>query len=82
MASPFVYDRYVTGKNFIGRKKECGVLGNLLAAGEHVVMYEPPKAGKNVAGAAGSPRYEDIREAVRDLQCRYVQHQDCPGFSP
>ncbi len=46
MASPFVYDRYVTGKNFIGRKKECGVLGNLLAAGEHVVMYEPPKAGK------------------------------------
>lgn len=46
MASPFVYDRYVTGRNFIGRKKECGVLGNLLAAGEHVVMYEPPKAGK------------------------------------
>lgn len=46
MDSPFVYDKYVTGKNFIGRKKECDILGNLLDAGEHVVIYEPPKAGK------------------------------------
>ncbi|MDE5732336.1 MAG: hypothetical protein K2H95_04785 [Bacteroidales bacterium] len=46
MDSPFVYDRYVTGRNFVGRKKECGVLGNLLGAGENVVMFEPPKAGK------------------------------------
>ena len=46
METPFVYDKYVTGKNFVGRKKECDILGNLLDAGEHVVMYEPPKAGK------------------------------------
>ena len=46
MDSPFVYDKYVTGKNFVGRKKECDILGNLLDAGEHVVMYEPPKTGK------------------------------------
>lgn len=46
METPFIYDRYVTGKNFIGRKKECGILGNLLEAGEHVVIYEPPKTGK------------------------------------
>ena len=46
METPFVYDKYVTSKYFIGRKKECGILGNLLAAGEHVVMYEPPKTGK------------------------------------
>lgn len=46
METPFIYDRYVTAKYFIGRKKECGILGNLLAAGEHVVMYEPPKTGK------------------------------------
>mgnify|MGYP002514714781 FL=1 len=46
METPFVYDRYVTSKYFIGRKKECGILGNLLAAGEHVVIYEPPKTGK------------------------------------
>ena len=46
METPFVYDRYVTAKNFIGRKKECGILANLLEAGEQVVMYEPPKTGK------------------------------------
>ena len=46
MERPFVYDRYVTGKNFIGRKKDCNILGNLLQAGENVVMYAPPKSGK------------------------------------
>ena len=46
MDTPFIYDRYVTGRAFVGRKKECDILSNLLDAGEHVVMYEPPKSGK------------------------------------
>ena len=46
MDRPFVYDKYVTGKNFVGRKADCVILGNLLSAGEHVVLYEPPKSGK------------------------------------
>lgn len=46
MSSPFPYDKYVTGKDFIGRKEECTVLGNLISQGEHVVLYEPPRAGK------------------------------------
>lgn len=46
MDTPFVYDKYVTGKSFIGRKKECGILGNLLSAGENVVLIEPQKSGK------------------------------------
>ena len=46
MDKPFVYDNYVTGKCFVGRKYDCTILGNLLAAGENVVMYEPPKSGK------------------------------------
>lgn len=46
MDTPFVYDRYVTGKNFIGRKLDCTILANLLEAGEHVSLYEPPKSGK------------------------------------
>ena len=46
MDTPFIYDRYVTGKGFVGRKKECDILSNLLDAGEHVVLYEPPKTGK------------------------------------
>ena len=46
MDTPFVYDNYVTGKNFVGRKMECTVLSNLLESGSQVTMYEPPKSGK------------------------------------
>lgn len=46
MDGSFIYDRYVTGKNFVGRKMECNTLGNLLLQGENIVIYEPPKAGK------------------------------------
>ncbi len=46
MDTPFIYDKYVTGRNFIGRKSESAILANLLKAGEHVSIYEPPKTGK------------------------------------
>lgn len=46
METSFVYDRFVTGKNFVGRKTETNSLANLLETGENVVMYEPPKSGK------------------------------------
>ena len=46
MDTPFPYHSFVTGKNFMGRKSECTILSNLLSQGEHVSLYEPPKAGK------------------------------------
>ena len=46
MDTPFIYDRYVTGKNFIGRKTECMILSNLLESKEHVMLYGRPKSGK------------------------------------
>ncbi|MBQ8839368.1 MAG: ATP-binding protein [Bacteroidales bacterium] len=46
MDTPFVYDNYVTGRNFVGRRTECNSLANLLEAREHVSIYEPPKSGK------------------------------------
>ena len=46
MDSPFVYDRFVTGKNFLGRKMDCTILSNLLVAGEQVTIYGRPKSGK------------------------------------
>ena len=46
MDAPFVYDKYVTGKNFVGRKYECNILANLLDAGENVYINEIPRAGK------------------------------------
>lgn len=47
MESPFVYYRQVTGKNFLGHKEECAVLGNILQQGEHAAIYAPPKSGKS-----------------------------------
>lgn len=46
MASAFIYDKYVTGKNFIGRKMDCTILANLLEAGENVYVYGAPESGK------------------------------------
>jgi hypothetical protein len=46
MDSPFVYDRFVTGKHFLGRKTDCTILSNLLVAGEQVMLYGRPKSGK------------------------------------
>ena len=46
MDTPFIYDKFVTGRNFVGRKNECNALSNLISAGESVVIYEPPKTGK------------------------------------
>lgn len=46
MDTPFVYDRFVTGKNFIGRKTECTILSNLLESKENVMLYGRPKSGK------------------------------------
>ena len=47
MDSPFVYNRPVSGRWFVGRKTECTLLANLLNNGENVCMYEPPKTGKD-----------------------------------
>ena len=46
MDSPFLYNRYVTGQHFIGRKEDCAILGNLLTQSENVVVWEPFGAGK------------------------------------
>ncbi len=46
MDTPFIYNKYVTGKNFIGHRSDSTVLSNLLSAGENVSLYEPPKSGK------------------------------------
>ena len=47
MDTPFVYNKPVTGRFFVGRKTEVSILSNLLREGENVVMYEPPKTGKD-----------------------------------
>ena len=46
MDTNFPYNQYVTGRNFVGRRTDVTLLGNLLSQGEHVVLSEPPKTGK------------------------------------
>ena len=46
MESPFIYNKPVTGKNNIGRKQDAQILANLLAQGECISIYEPPRTGK------------------------------------
>lgn len=46
METNIIFSKYVTGKNFIGRKNETIIFRNLLSQGENVVIYEPPKTGK------------------------------------
>lgn len=46
MDSPFLYNRYVTGQHFIGRKEDCSILTNLLIQNENVVIWEPFGTGK------------------------------------
>ena len=46
MDLPFIYSKYVTGKNNIGRKAESRTVAAMLGRGENVVIYEAPKTGK------------------------------------
>lgn len=46
MDSPFLYNKYVTGQRFIGRKEDCMILGNLLGQSENVAIWEPYGSGK------------------------------------
>lgn len=41
-----MYNKYVTGQHFIGRKEDCAILTNLLSQAENVVLWEPVGAGK------------------------------------
>jgi hypothetical protein len=46
MDDPFIYSKFVTGKNFIGRSVESKILENFIKQGENVYISEPPKCGK------------------------------------
>ncbi|MBQ9462117.1 MAG: hypothetical protein IJU68_00480 [Bacteroidales bacterium] len=47
MDVPFVYSRPVSGRYFVGRREERARLAGFIREGENVVMYEPPRAGKD-----------------------------------
>ena len=46
MDTTFPYDRYVTGRNFIGRRKDVMALEARVLGGENVAVYGEPRTGK------------------------------------
>ena len=46
MDSAFNYGSFVTGKNFLGRKKDVNILSNLIAQRENIILPSAPKGGK------------------------------------
>lgn len=46
MNSPFIYNKYVTGSDFIARYQELSLFTNLVRQKQHLLIYEPPKSGK------------------------------------
>ena len=46
MDSPFTYGSFVTGKYFLGRKKDVNILSNLISQRENIVLLGGPKSGK------------------------------------
>lgn len=78
METPFVYDRYVIDRNFIGRKTECNTLRNLLTGKEDVAIYEPPKSGKMsiIQQALFGMRISGLRFAVCELNLFNVREKN------
>lgn len=69
MDSPFLYNRYVTGQHFIGRKEDCTILGNLLSQGENVAIWETRGTGKRslIQQTLTKIRIEGTRFITADL---------------
>lgn len=62
MESPFEYNKFVQGSQFIGRNKEVAHICNLLRNGKNVLMYGPAKIGKQ------SLVYNAIERLLHDLK--------------
>lgn len=58
MDKPFQYDKYATGKDFIGRRKESITIESMLRSNQNVLLYDAPKTGKGSL----------IRHALYDLK--------------
>lgn len=80
MDSPFVYSKYVTGKYFLGRKKDASALGNLLMQNENVAIFGPPKSGKT---SLIQQTFFDMRMSRKEFtvcELNMIDIRDCTSF--
>ena len=78
MDSPFLYNKYVTGQRFIGRKEDCTILGNLLSQSENVVIWEPYGTGKKsiVHQVLTKMRVSGMRFTTGDITALDIRHSE------
>lgn len=65
--TPFVYNRFVTGANFLSRKQERDTLTNLLKQNEHILIIDAPRTGKRSL----------IQQSLSDLKIAKPNHTVC-----
>lgn len=58
MDNSFIYDKPVTGKDFIGKREDSNIVTNMLRQGENLAVYGAPKSGKTSL----------IRQAILNLK--------------
>ena len=73
-----MYNKYVTGQRFIGRKEDCTILGNLLSQSENVVIWEPYGTGKKsiVHQVLTKMRVSGMRFTTGDITALDIRHSE------
>lgn len=65
--TPFVYNRFVSGANFLSRKQERMAMTNLLKQNEHILIIDAPRTGKRSL----------VQQALADLKFTKFNHTTC-----
>lgn len=80
MDNPFEYSKHATGKMFLGRKKDVAALRNLMLQNENVVIFGPPKSGKE---SLIQQAFFEMRISRKDFtvcEMEMLDIRDCTSF--
>ncbi len=67
MDTPFQFDKFVTGRYFVGRRRDCQAIAEAIGEGESLAIWGPHEAGKMSA----------VRQALYQMEVAGKQCQVC-----
>lgn len=67
MDTPFQFDKFVTGRYFVGRRRDCQAIAEAIGEGESLAIWGPHEAGKMSA----------VRQALYQMKVAGKQCQVC-----
>lgn len=75
MENSFIYNKPVTGKNFIGKREDSTIVTNMLRQGENLAVYGAPKSGKTslIRQAIFNLKLEGIDIVVAEVNLQNVR---------